>query len=88
MRADEPEYHAFAFWHETQRCEVAGTLSVVFEEEVVDISSGKKALGHQLVAASAKIAALEISAAHMDGNDHIIWTFGDGLIGGIDIEVD
>src|SRR6476660_8002321 len=88
LSADESEYHAFAFWHETQRCEVAGTFSVVLKEEVVDISLGKKALGHRLVAASAKIAALEIAAAHVDGNDHVIQAFGDSLIDGFDVEVD
>jgi hypothetical protein len=36
LSTDESEYHTFAFWHETQRCEVASTLSVACLQVVTD----------------------------------------------------
>src|SRR5205807_713897 len=49
LAADEAKNHAL-FLREAQRCEIAGALGVVFEQEVIDPRLAEEALGNRLVA--------------------------------------
>ncbi len=54
---------------------------------MINVGIGEETLGHRCVAASAKIVALEIAAAHMNADHHVGRTRGHSLVDAVDVEV-
>ena len=80
LGAHQAEDDRLAFRREAQRREVARALVVVFEEKAVDLHFVEQNIGDRLIAALGDPGALEIAAAEMDRDRHVLRPVADRVI--------
>src|SRR5881409_1393385 len=71
----ESEDYIFSVRHQTQRFNTPGALSVVFQQECIDIQPAEEFLGDDVVSSFGVPAATTVSAADMERADKVILTY-------------
>ena len=74
------------FGREAQRREIARALVVVFEKKAVDLHLVEQDFGDRLIAAPRHPRALEIAAAKMDADRHVLRPVADRIVDELAIE--
>src|SRR5678816_761259 len=86
LGAHQAEYHLLPFGDVAQRLEAAGALGVELEEEAIDVDLGERGLGDVVIAAACEPGALEVAAAGVDANRHVVGDVADRGVDGLRVD--
>src|SRR3984957_15408252 len=88
LRTHQPDHDRDALRREAERREIARALVVVFEEEAVDLHLVEQNFRDRLITALRDPGALEISAAQMHRNRHVLRPIADRVVDQLAVKPD
>ena len=88
LMASRSGANALSLRDEAQRCKVAGSRRVIFEQEMICVRAREKTLRNPVVSAIGEVTPPEVAAAHVDADDDLAGTASERAIDRIGVALD